>query len=56
MSVEPGWGGQVFNSSSLEKVRQLFEIRTQQNFSFIIQVDGGINELTAPLAFRSGAD
>ena len=42
MSVEPGFGGQKFIDGSLEKIRHLKEIKTEQDLSFDIQVDGGV--------------
>lgn len=44
MSVEPGFGGQKLIPSSLEKVRQLAQIRRERNLSFQIEIDGGINQ------------
>ena len=49
MSVEPGKGGQVFMESSLTKIEKLVELRTKNNYSYLINVDGGINEETFPL-------
>ena len=42
MSVNPGFGGQKFIPSALEKIRALREIREENNLNFQIQVDGGI--------------
>ncbi|MDX2176560.1 MAG: ribulose-phosphate 3-epimerase [Candidatus Sumerlaeia bacterium] len=56
MTVEPGFGGQKLISSTLNKVRDLVRLREEQGLSFLIQVDGGINEETAPLAVAAGAD
>jgi ribulose-phosphate 3-epimerase len=42
MSVEPGFGGQKFIESSLDKIRALYKIRTENNYGFDIEVDGGI--------------
>ncbi|QKT05588.1 ribulose-phosphate 3-epimerase [Mycoplasma sp. OR1901] len=56
MSVEPGKGGQKFIDSSLVKISQLKNIRLQNFYDFLIQVDGGINDLTGPQAFKKGAD
>lgn len=56
MSVEPGFGGQKFMNHSLQKIEQLTHYRKLHNLNFIIQVDGGINLETAPLARDAGAD
>ena len=42
MSVNPGFGGQKFIPYSLDKVRELYKIKTEKNKNLIIQVDGGI--------------
>lgn len=46
MSVNPGFGGQSFISSVTNKLSLLKEIKNKNNFSYIISVDGGINEKT----------
>lgn len=56
MSVNPGFGGQQFIPSSLEKIRQLVRWREAHRWRFIIEVDGGINEQTAPLVYEAGAE
>lgn len=42
MSVNPGFGGQKFIPGSLEKVRELAEIKKRKNLDFAIEIDGGI--------------
>lgn len=56
MSVEPGYGGQGFISSSLEKIRRLKEYKLEHKLDYIIEVDGGINQETAPLVIEAGAE
>ena len=56
MTVNPGFGGQSFISSTLKKIEELREIIENQELSIIIEVDGGINEDTLPLAKKAGAD
>ena len=56
MSVEPGFGGQKFMPESLEKVIWLKEKKEKLKLNFSIQIDGGINEETAKLATKAGAD
>ena len=56
MTVEPGFGGQSFMDSMLEKVRAAVEFRTAHNLKFRIQVDGGINIKSAAASIEAGAD
>ena len=42
MSVNPGFGGQKFIAGTLDKVRQLAEIKRARNLDFVIEIDGGI--------------
>ncbi|MDK2973600.1 MAG: ribulose-phosphate 3-epimerase [Candidatus Sumerlaeota bacterium] len=56
MTVEPGFGGQALIPSTLNKVRQLVLLREEHNLDYLIQVDGGIDPQTAPLAVAAGAD
>lgn len=43
MSVEPGEGGQQFMESSVSKIEELVRIRTENNYQYLIEVDGGID-------------
>lgn len=43
MSVNPGFGGQKFIGSALEKVKTLKALRDKNNCDFTIEIDGGIN-------------
>ncbi len=52
MTVEPGFSGQKFIESALEKVKQLRKMRPNLD----IEVDGGINDKTAGLAVKAGAN
>ena len=56
MSVEPGFGGQKFIESSIEKISALKNYKNDNNLSFFISVDGGINAETGPRAAKAGAD
>lgn len=56
MSVEPGFGGQTFNHSALEKISKLAKLREDNNYCYLIEVDGGINESTAKLCRQAGVD
>lgn len=42
MSVNPGFGGQSFIQSSLRKISELSDVRQKEGYSFLIEVDGGI--------------
>ena len=56
MSVEPGFGGQKFIDSSLEKIKKLAQYREKSNLSYLIEVDGGINQETGNKCVKAGAD
>jgi len=56
MSVEPGFGGQKFIPASLEKAKYLFNYRKINNLDFDIEIDGGMDPYTGPLAARAGVD
>lgn len=56
MTVNPGFGGQKFITSTLNKIRQLDAIRKSENLSFLIEVDGGINQDTIKLCQQAGVD
>ena len=55
MTVEPGFGGQGFISGMLDKIRTLKGFLTEKCLEVPIEVDGGINESTAPLVKDAGA-
>lgn len=56
MSVNPGFGGQSFIPSTLDKIRRLKQWREREGLSFHIQVDGGIGLNTVASAYEAGAD
>lgn len=56
MSVEPGFGGQVFDPNAVTKIAKLDELRRDNGFGYLIEVDGGINEETAVLVKDAGCD
>lgn len=56
MSVDPGYGGQVFIPEVLPKIRLLDKYRVSQAKRFFISVDGGINEKNAGVIIQAGAD
>ncbi|MBQ8867792.1 MAG: ribulose-phosphate 3-epimerase [Bacteroidaceae bacterium] len=56
MSVNPGFGGQEFIPHTLEKVKELRTLIQRTGSSALIEVDGGVNDETAPLLVAAGAD
>ena len=55
MSVNPGFGGQKFIPQVLKKMGALSAVKAERGLSFDIEVDGGVNENTAPLCRAAGA-
>ncbi len=55
MSVEPGFGGQKFMPSALQKLTKLKNKAAELGLNIELEVDGGINAETAPLAVEAGA-
>lgn len=56
MSVNPGFGGQKFIPGVLPKIQVLSKYLQQMQSACQIEVDGGINVLTAPAAVKAGAE
>ncbi len=56
MTVVPGFGGQAFMSEVLEKITDAVKIRAAKNLTFHIEVDGGIDAITAARCFSAGAN
>jgi ribulose-phosphate 3-epimerase len=54
MTVNPGWGGQAFIHSQLDKIRRVHRMLDERGMDIRIGVDGGINPTTAPLAVNAG--
>ena len=52
MTVEPGWAGQKFVEDTMPKVKELRKLKPKLD----IEVDGGINPLTARIALEAGAN
>ena len=52
MTVEPGWAGQKFIEATMPKVKELRKLKPMLD----IEVDGGINQMTARTAFEAGAN
>ena len=55
MSVNPGSGGQKFITSQLKKIEAIANRVAKESLDVIIEVDGGIDPETAPLAVNAGA-
>ena len=53
MSVEPGKGGQEFIYDSPVKINELDKIRKEKNYSYLIEVDGGVNDITSKLCINA---
>lgn len=56
MSVNPGFGGQKFIKSSLNKVKKIKDIKIQNNYNFLIEIDGGINKYNIKECVDNGVD
>jgi ribulose-phosphate 3-epimerase len=56
MSVNPGFAGQSFMSEVLPKVTELRKMINEKKLKIDIEIDGGINFETAPLAVKAGAN
>lgn len=56
MSVNPGFGGQKFIETSLDKIRRLKQLLKDKGSNAMIQVDGGVGAANAKALFDAGAD
>lgn len=56
MSVNPGFGGQSFITSQLKKIEAVRKMIDKSGRDIRLEVDGGIDSTTAPLAIAAGAD
>ncbi|MFD1553563.1 ribulose-phosphate 3-epimerase [Putridiphycobacter roseus] len=56
MSVNPGFGGQSFIENAIEKVAKLKRLINDKGASTLIEVDGGVNNLTGKKLLLAGAD
>jgi ribulose-phosphate 3-epimerase len=56
MSVNPGFGGQKFIPHTLDKVAQLRKLIQETGSRALIEVDGGVNQQTAPQLVTAGTD
>ena len=56
MSVNPGFGGQKFITSSVDKIKEVKRLRDELNLSYDIEVDGGINIDNLETVLEAGAN
>lgn len=56
MTVNPGFGGQAFIESSLDKIAKLKALREENSYHYEIEVDGGVNAETGKKCLEAGAD
>ena len=56
MSVNPGFGGQTFIENTIKKVRQLRQLISDRGSKALIEIDGGVQNETAPRLVEAGAD
>ena len=56
MSVNPGFGGQKFIENTIDKIRRLRELIERTGSKAIIEVDGGVQQDTAPRLVEAGVD
>jgi ribulose-phosphate 3-epimerase len=56
MSVNPGFGGQKFIENTIQKVKRLRQMIQQSSSKALIEVDGGVQEKTAPRLVEAGVD
>lgn len=56
MSVNPGFGGQAFIENTIDKVKRLRKMIDQTERKVLIEVDGGVQQDTAPRLVEAGVD
>ncbi|TAH02192.1 MAG: ribulose-phosphate 3-epimerase [Sphingobacteriales bacterium] len=56
MSVNPGFGGQVFIPNTYKKIQQLKEMAKDRNPNLLIEIDGGVNAQNTQALFAAGAN
>lgn len=49
MTVEPGFGGQSFMEDQVSKIDELKKLREENNYNYLIEVDGGVNASTVEM-------
>lgn len=56
MSVNPGFGGQKFIENTIQKVGRLRQLIAKSGSKALIEIDGGVQQETAPRLIKAGAD
>ena len=56
MSVNPGFGGQKFIENTIQKVKRLRKLIDESGSKALIEIDGGVQNETAPRLVEAGAD
>ena len=56
MTVEPGFGGQGFMTDQLPKINRVRALIEQYAPHCMLEIDGGVDERTAPLCVKAGGD
>ncbi len=56
MSVNPGFGGQLFIPNTINKIKELFELRKKKKSNLVIEVDGGIDNKIIQNVLDAGCD
>ena len=56
MTVNPGFGGQKFIEQGLDKIARARKMIVESGHDILLEVDGGINTVTAPKAVQNGAN
>lgn len=56
MSVEPGFAGQPFIVEMLDKIRELKQLKEQNQYSYLIEVDGSCNKKTFRQLYEVGTE
>ncbi|SMO94866.1 ribulose-phosphate 3-epimerase [Gracilimonas mengyeensis] len=56
MSVNPGFGGQSFIPATYDRIKELARIRDEKGYSYLIQVDGGVNLRNITKVAKAGAE
>ena len=56
MTVEPGFAGQRFLPGSLDRIKELAELRKKHKANFLIEIDGGVDYENAKACVECGAD
>lgn len=56
MTVNPGFGAQKFIPSTLKKIEELKNLKEKNNYSYLIEVDGGVNKDTVASIVKAGCE